>query len=139
MGGMQRKFVTNLFFLVFLNVLIKPYWIFGIDRVVQNTTGATEYGIYSSLLSFSFLLNILLDIGITNFNNRNIASHNHLLKKHFSSIVVIRMLLAGFYFGICFIAGWILDYNSRQLSILFILSNFHINIISYKAKKYNLN
>ncbi len=121
MGGMQRKFVTNLFFLVFLNVLIKPYWIFGIDRVVQNTTGATEYGIYSSLLSFSFLLNILLDIGITNFNNRNIASHNHLLKKHFSSIVVIRMLLAGFYFGICFIAGWILDYNSRQLSILFIL------------------
>jgi O-antigen/teichoic acid export membrane protein len=121
MEGMQRKFVTNLFFLVFLNVLIKPFWIFGIDRVVQNTTGAAEYGLYSSLLSFSFLLNILLDLGITNFNNRNIASHNHLLKKHFSSIVVIRILLAAAYLAICLIAGWILDYDSRRLSILFIL------------------
>ncbi|MEP7264145.1 MAG: oligosaccharide flippase family protein [Bacteroidota bacterium] len=118
---MQKKFITNFFFLIFMNILIKPFWIFGIDRVVQNTTGAAEYGLYSSLLSFSFLLNILLDLGITNYNVRNIAQHSHLLKKHFSSIVVLRILLAVIYIGISLIAGWIMDYDSRRLSILLIL------------------
>jgi O-antigen/teichoic acid export membrane protein len=121
MGSMHRKFITNLFFLVFLNLLIKPFWIFGIDIAVQNTTGAAEYGLYSSLLSFSFLLNILLDLGITNYNNRNIAQHNHLLKKHFSSIVVLRLLLAGFYLVISVIAGWLLDYDARRMNLLLIL------------------
>jgi O-antigen/teichoic acid export membrane protein len=121
MAGMQRKFVTNLFFLLFLNLLIKPFWIFGIDRAFQNETGAAEYGLYSSLLSFSFLLNILLDLGITNYNNRNIARHNQLLKKHFASIVVLRMLLALVYITVSFVIGLLLDYNIRQLSLLLIL------------------
>ncbi len=121
MAGMHRKFITNLFFILFLNLLIKPFWILGIDRAVQNVTGAAEYGLYSSLLSFTFLLNILLDLGITNYNNRNIARHSQLLKKHFSSIIILRILLAGLYFAVSFIAGWMLGYNERRLSILLIL------------------
>lgn len=121
MEGIQKKFVTNLFFLLFLNVLVKPFWIFGIDRAVQNTTGAAEYGLYSSLLSFSFLLNILLDLGITNFNNSNIAKHSQLLKKHFSSIVVLRMLLAFAYIAISLTIGLFLGYESRHFYLLFIL------------------
>ena len=31
---MQRKFLTNLILLLFLNLLIKPFWILGIDRAV---------------------------------------------------------------------------------------------------------
>ncbi|MFI5220594.1 MAG: polysaccharide biosynthesis protein, partial [Bacteroidia bacterium] len=62
---MQKKFITNLGFLLFLNLLIKPFWILGIDRSVQNTVGAEIYGQYYALFNFSFLLNILLDIGIT--------------------------------------------------------------------------
>jgi len=33
---MKRKFINNLGFLLFLNLLVKPFWIFGIDRTVQN-------------------------------------------------------------------------------------------------------
>lgn len=121
MAGMQKKFITNFFFLLFMNVLIKPFWIFGVDRVVQNATGASEYGLYASLLSFSFLLNIIVDIGITNYNARNIAQHNHLLKKHFSSIVVLRILLAVIYMAVSLTAGWFLNYDSRHFFILLIL------------------
>ena len=114
MAGMQKKFVKNLFFILFLNILIKTFWILGIDRTVQNVVGASEYGFYSSLLSFSFLLNILLDLGITNYNNRNIAQHSHLLKKHFSGIILLRVTLAVVYFIVSFAAGWILGYDARQ-------------------------
>jgi O-antigen/teichoic acid export membrane protein len=84
---LRKKFIINLIFLVSLNLLIKPFWIFGIDMAVQNTVGASEYGFYFALFNFSLLLNIFLDLGITNFNNRNIARHNQLLTKHFSNIV----------------------------------------------------
>src|SRR5215210_2885578 len=91
---MQRKFVTNLFLILSLNLLIKPFWIFAIDRSVQIAVGAKTYGYYYTLFNFSFLLNILLDFGITNFNNKNIAQNNHLLTKHFSSLVILKFTLA---------------------------------------------
>ena len=80
---MQKKFLTNLGLLLFLNLLVKPFWVLGIDRSVQNVVGAEEYGFYFSILNFSFLFNMFLDLGITNFNNRNIAQNAQLLNKHF--------------------------------------------------------
>ena len=72
---MQRKFITNLALVLALNLLIKPFWILGIDRAVQNAVGTEQYGFYYSIFGFSFLLNILLDLGITNFNNKNISQN----------------------------------------------------------------
>ncbi len=118
---MQKKFVTNLAFLLFLNLLIKPFWILGIDRAVQNTVGASSYGLYAALFNFSFLFNILLDIGITNFNNRNISQHNHLLQKHFSGILALRLLLAFAYFLFSLGVAWLLGYREEQLWILLVL------------------
>lgn len=90
---MQKKFLSNLFLLVVLNLLIKPFFILGIDAEVQNRVGEIEYGNYFALLNFSFLLNILLDLGITNYNTRNIAQHPQLIEKHFSKIFWLRMVL----------------------------------------------
>ena len=119
---MQRKFIINLGLLLLLNFLIKPFWIFGIDRTVQNTIAAEEYGIYFTLFNFSILFNILLDFGITNFNSRNIAQHKQLLAKYFSGIVVFKFLLAILYFAITFIVGFIIGYDSSRFQILLFLS-----------------
>ena len=117
--SMQRKFITNLVLLLFLNLLVKPFWIFGIDRVVQNTVGASEYGFYSAVFSFSFLFNILLDFGITNFNNRNIAQNSQLLNKHFSSIIVMKLMLGLGYLMLAFVIGMIIGYNEpRQMMFI---------------------
>ena len=90
---MQKKFLKNLGLLLFLNLLIKPFWVLGIDRSVQNAVGSEDFGFYFSILNFSFLFIILLDFGITNFNNRNIAQNNQLLNKHFSGILILKFLL----------------------------------------------
>ena len=95
---MQRKFLTNLLLLLLLNFLIKPLWIFGIDLRVQNVVGAQDYGFYFAILNASFLFNILLDFGITKFNNKNIAQNTQLLNKHFSGIVILKLMLAVVHF-----------------------------------------
>ena len=130
---MQRKFLTNLGLLLALNLLIKPFWVFGIDLTVQNMVGVADFGFYFVIFNFSFLFNILLDLGITNFNNRNIAQNHHLLTKHFSGILVVKILLAILYFLITFIIAIILGYNIDQLKLLGLLgfNQFLISFILY--------
>jgi len=130
---LKRKFITNLLLLLFLNVLIKPFWIFGIDRTVQNMVGNESYGLYFSLLSFSMILNIFLDLGITNFNNKNIAQHHQLLKKHISNIVGLKFILAGVYALICLIAALIIGYKDVEIHLLIflVLNQFLISFTLY--------
>lgn len=119
---MKRKFITNLALVISLNLLIKPFWIFGIDRTVQNVVGAEQYGFYFALFNFSLILNMLLDLGITNFNNRNIAQNSHLLNKHFSNIIILRLLLGAIYFVISIGAAWLWNYNWNQIKLLIFLT-----------------
>jgi len=130
---MKRKFITNLGFLLFLNLLVKPFWIFGIDRTIQNIAVPGEYGFYFTILNFTFLFNILLDFGITNFNNRNIAQNNHLLNKHFSGIALLRLMLAAVYFAVIFVVATIIGYDSRHFYFLAFLgiNQFLISFILY--------
>jgi len=118
---LKRKFVTNLILLLALNLLIKPFWILGIDRTVQNMVGDESYGMYFALFNFSLLLNILLDVGITNFNNKNIAQHNFLLKKHLSNIVGLKFMLAIVYAVFSLVLAAIIGYGKIQFHLLFFL------------------
>jgi O-antigen/teichoic acid export membrane protein len=115
---MQKKFLTNLALLLFLNFLIKPFYILGIDRTVQNTVGDVNYGFYFTIFNFAFVFSIILDAGITSFNNRNIAQHVHLLNKHFSSLVILRFLLTFIYIAVIFSVALILGYKGQQLTML---------------------
>lgn len=118
---MKRKFVTNLILLLALNLLIKPFWIFGIDRTVQNMVGDESYGMYFALFNFSLLLNILLDVGITSFNNKNIAQHNFLLNKHLSNLVGLKFMLAIVYAVFSLVVAAIIGYGKIQFHLLFFL------------------
>ncbi len=130
---MQRKFITNLAFLLLLNLLVKPFWLLGVDRAVQNEVGAEIYGQYFALLNFSFLLNILLDLGITNFNNRNIAQNRQLLNKHFSGIITLRLLLGVGFVMVSMVAGLLIGYGIEEFRILWILlaNQFLASLILY--------
>ncbi len=93
----------------------------GIDRTVQNMVGDESYGMYFALFNFSLLLNILLDVGITNFNNKNIAQHNFLLKKHLSNIVGLKFMLAIVYAVFSIIVATIIGWGKVQMHLLFFL------------------
>ena len=89
--GTRKQFLSSLGLLLLLNLMIKPLYVLGVETGVQNAVGPEVFGIYSAILSVTFLLNIFLDAGITNFNTRNIAQHRQLLEKHFSGIISLRL------------------------------------------------
>ncbi len=118
---MNKKFLKNIIFLLFVNLLIKPFWILGIDVAVQNLVGDNSYGLYLAISQFAYLFYILLDLGLTNFNNRNIAQNNQLLSKHFVGISQAKIMLTILYFIVIFVIGWIIGYRGEQLKLLAIV------------------
>lgn len=130
---MRLKFFSHLILMVLLNLIVKPIAIFGIDANVQNVVGASEYGIYFSLLNFSYLFNILLDVGITNFNTKYIAQYPHLAKQYIGKIIPLRFLLLLFYIGITLTFAFLFSYNSEQFKLVYylILNQFLISVILY--------
>lgn len=122
---MQKKFIVNLGFVLLLNLLVKPFYILGIDAEVLNqveASNAGSYGEYFSLMGLTFVLNIFLDFGIINFNTRNIAQNKQLLTKHFSGITSLRLLISFFYILLIVISGLIFGYSAHQFKLLGILA-----------------
>ncbi len=118
---MKKHFITNLSLLIFLNLLIKPIWFFGIEVGVQNRVGEEIYGFYFSLFNFAFILNMLLDVGINNYNNRAIARDNSMLKGHLAAIIPLKLSLSLVYAGVVLVSGKILGYSHEQFQMLWIL------------------
>lgn len=118
---MKREFFLNILLLVFINLLIKPLFIFGIDLGVQNRLGA-QYGTYFALLNLAYLTQIINDFGVQNFNNRHISQNPHLLSKYFPNLLAIKALLSTTYVLFTFLAGWLLlGYDHSMLPVLLIL------------------
>lgn len=118
---LKREFLLNILLLVFINLLIKPAFIFGIDLGVQNRAGE-QYGLYFALLNLAYLFQILNDFGIQSFNNRHISQHPQLLPKYFPNLLAIKWLLATLYIGLTMtIAAFALGYRTEALSLLFVL------------------
>lgn len=115
---MNNRFLKNIIFLLFINLLVKPFWILGVDRTVQNLVGDASYGTYLAIFNFSYLFYIILDIGLTNYNSKNIAQNNHLLSKYFVGITQAKIFLSLGYFIIIFLIGIAIGYNGEQLKLL---------------------
>lgn len=121
---MEKKFFSNLILVLLLNVVIKPLYILGIDAEILRITEINDpgcYGTYFSLLSLSFIFNIVLDLGVNNFNTRNIAQNNQLIEKHFSRIFTLKLVLSFIYLMILIIVGFLLDFAIKEIKWLVII------------------
>ncbi|MFT6715875.1 MAG: O-antigen/teichoic acid export membrane protein [Saprospiraceae bacterium] len=116
---MKKKFLINFFLLFFVNILVKPAWLLA-DLMVQRETGE-EYGQYFILFNLSVMLNMFLDFGISNYNNRKVAGNEQNFKSYFSKVFTLRMALAAVYFVALIGAGFFLSYDSVQLKMLLFL------------------
>lgn len=115
---MRRFFVKNLLFIIAVNLLVKPVWVFMIDRTVQNTVGHEQYGTYQALLNICIVFQILLDFGLTNYNTNLISQNRDRLKELFPAMLTTRLLLILAYTAIVFIAGLLLGYHTWELGLL---------------------
>ena len=120
--SLKRSLVAGLFWVLLANLIVKPFWILGIEVGVQNAVGNEIYGFYAALFSFSYIFNILLDLGVTNFNTRNIARHPQLITKHLSGILGIKLLLLGLYLVVTFSVGLLMGYGSHEFRLLALLT-----------------
>lgn len=129
---MKREFLSNIFFLLGVNLLVKPLYLFGIDRNVQNILPPGEYGLYAQLISLAYLFQIFADFGIQNFNNRQIAQHRYLVGKYFPALVSLKawlgILFAGLMLGVSLALGYwqanpglVLLITGNQLLLSFLL------------------
>ena len=108
---MQAKYLRSLFILIFLNVIIKPVWLLGIDRGVQHATGIDEYGLYYFILSISFYLQMVLDPGLHTHNNKLLAQEPNRLSDNLSEFLPLKIILSLVYIlatlGIGLVMVWI--------------------------------
>jgi hypothetical protein len=113
---MKRTFLINFFLLFLVNILVKPAWLFA-DLMVQRETGQ-DYGQYFILFNLSVMLNMFLDFGISNYNNRKIAGNKQNFTSYFSKVLTLRLALASVYLLLLILAGLVFSYEGIQLKML---------------------
>lgn len=134
---MQKKFYSAVFLLLFLNLLIKPVWIFAIDRQVQNTVGQIEYGNFFALLNLSIIVNFLLDPGLTSYYNRHISRDPAQLKNDFPAIAQMKLAL-GLLYAVCLVAlGVLTRVATWQLLLLLGINQFLFSFFIYVRSSIN--
>jgi len=117
----KKQLLSGIVFSILINLVVKTVWIFAIDLNVQRAVGTEAYGEYFSSFGFALLFVMLLDLGISSFNTKNIAQNHHLLQKHFSNLALLKTGLGFLYFFILLIGGFFMQYSFAQMSLLLAL------------------
>ncbi len=99
------RFYSSLGLLIVLNAIVKPVWIFGIDRQVQNEVGVATYGIYFSIFNLSIVLSFLNDWGLTSFYNRQLAARHESITNNAGSFIFLKLLFALLYMAVIFLVA----------------------------------
>jgi O-antigen/teichoic acid export membrane protein len=122
-----KQFLKGLSWLIVLNLIVKPIWIFGIDRQVQNELGHDTYGFYFSIYNLSVILSIVADAGLSNMFNRQLALRQ---APSFWKLISYKFLLSGIflaaYFFVCWLTGIETTTNVILVGLLQLLTSFLI-------------
>jgi O-antigen/teichoic acid export membrane protein len=118
---LKKHFIENLIFFLALNLIIKPIYVFGIDRVVQNTVGTEIFGSYFALFNMVIIFQIFLDLGIENFTRKEIAHDPKTVNKLFSSFLVLKLILIILFIGTLSIIGLFLPLSKEEWKLLILL------------------
>lgn len=127
---MQKLFLRGLGITLLLNLLVKPATIFMVDIKMQNELGLDSYGIFQTMLNFTFLFSMLLDMGITNFMTRMIAQHPHMIHKYSNRLFTFRLILVLVYILWTVSLFFILRFSVEWLWVLGMLIMHQVSIIT---------
>ena len=122
MGALRKTFLSNLLLLIGINLLIKPFYLLVVEAGVQERLGPDAYGMYFALLNVSYILNILPDLGITNWNNRHVATEGAVHASQLQKLMRIRILLGLIYLLACTLIGLLMDYENHEIAWLILLA-----------------
>lgn len=112
--SVKQSFLFNTLFALGVNFIVKPLWVFGIDRTVQNELGSEVYGLYFAIFNYTYLFQIILDFGLQNYNQTEIAFDNSKFKKLFPGMLTAKGLLTVLYIFLTIIVGISLGYAEHS-------------------------
>lgn len=115
---MRRLFVTNLLFVIAVNALVKPIYVLGVDRAVQNQVGPASFGMYQALVNLALIFTVLLDFGLANYNIRMVAAAPDQLPQRMGALLTARVLLSVTFCTVVFGAALLLGYRGPSLGLL---------------------
>lgn len=115
---MSKKIFSAFGFMILLNVLVKLYWVFGIEVWTQNLLGLDSYGNYFAILNYTWLALILADFGLTQYNTRIISANSEELQKIFPSLFTLKLILGVFFTSFLFSLAGIFNFSAEQFHIL---------------------
>lgn len=128
---MQKKFLGALFLMMVLNVLVKPVWIFGIDRGVQNITGFADYGHYFALLNVCMVLGFMLDPGIHIHVNRVMSARHADHTDIFWDGLYAKLLLTGLYFVVVSLTAMLAGFTDLRLLASIMVLHASMSLLGY--------
>ncbi len=99
-------------------MLVKPAWVFLIDRTVQNRVGHAAYGTYQALFNLGVIFQIILDFGLINYNSRTIARQPDQIKTIFPAMLSARLVLIILYTILTCGVGFAMGYRGWQIYML---------------------
>ncbi len=119
---MRREFILNILFLVMINLIIKPFYTFFIETDVQNLLGPETYGVYFSLFNLSYILQIVLDMGIHNYGSQYLAKGGTDSNRFLSLALTAKGLLILVFAVAIVIISLLLGYDSEMQYLLYFIS-----------------
>lgn len=116
MTTLKKEFIINVLLLVLANALIKPIYLFGIDRNIQLIVGTEEYGNYVNIVNFTFIMQFISDFGLQNYMSRYVSQDTENARITYSKILGFKVFLSLLYFLVTLGLAWIWygeDFNIR--------------------------
>jgi O-antigen/teichoic acid export membrane protein len=126
---LKREFLINISFLILINLLIKPFYILFIETRVQDTLGPNTYGLYFGIFNIAFILQIIADLGIQNFNSRTIARDHQLLDEYLPGILSTKLVLSGIYLLTGVLVAGIFGYLADS-ALVFVMVSVNLVLVS---------
>ncbi len=105
-----------------INLVVKPLWIFAIDRNVQNAVGHEVYGQYSALFNFTVIFQVLLDFGLQSYNSRVVAQSPKTMQTMLPNIMVAKLILSAAYLLLVAALGLVMGYWGHAFFLLMLLA-----------------
>jgi len=115
---MSREFILNLFFLIAINLLVKPLYTLGVDMQIQNQLGGQVYGLYFALWNFAYLFQIVADLGIQQFIARQNAQNANFFYQYFPSFLKLKAYLSLCFAVVVVAVAWLSGYDAQSMQYL---------------------
>jgi len=126
----KRQFVSTIILLIVANLIIKSFFIFGIDLQVQQRVGQSSYGLYFLLINLCYIFQIINDFGLNLIHNTDTATHGYIRKERLSQILRLKIMLAIIYAVVVVTVAAALGYiHAWDLLGWLILNNILVSFI----------